>query len=280
MSDQAKMSHYANQLKTIYPLTAQAVEQAVGALNPKSGSVGLDAGCGIGHNVIRLAQKAGESTRIVGLDASSEFLDIAKSLAREAGVAERCQFVKGDVYDLAMNDNSFDWLWCKDTLWPNTPQHGASGKDAIGALKDFYRVIKPGGKAALLFWTTQLILPGYPALEARLGVGLANSIPYLKVKNPRQHVMCATGWLREAGFINVRAHCFSSCAYAPLDETMKEAVHQTLHMFYDDIAEHVSEDDWLAVSNLMDENSPDYIIARPDYHGLITYSMFCGDVPA
>ncbi len=279
MSQEPDMTHYASQLKKVYPITIDAIEKAIQTLAPQPGSMGLDAGCGIGHNAIRLAQAAGEGARIVGLDTCDEFLSVAREMADETGVAERCNFQVGDLFHLPMKDDSFDWLWCKDALWPIPARDGSSIDYPVKALKGFRRVVKPGGTIAILFWTTQVLLPGYPALEARLGVGLANSIPYLKVKKPEQHVMCALGWLKAAGLVNTRVDGFAACTHAPLGEEVKASVDTSLHMFYDDIKPYVSPEDWGVVSNLMDKNSKDYIVERPDYHCLLSYSMFRGETP-
>lgn len=53
----------------------------------------LDVGCGSGRFALRLAARGAS---VVGLDFAGDMLDLARRLAAEAGVAEKCEFVKAD----------------------------------------------------------------------------------------------------------------------------------------------------------------------------------------
>ena len=60
----------------------------------------LDAGCGIGWSTIALAN-AYPNARIVGLDLDEASIEEARENAREAGVADRVEFVLGNAGDSA-----------------------------------------------------------------------------------------------------------------------------------------------------------------------------------
>jgi 2-polyprenyl-3-methyl-5-hydroxy-6-metoxy-1,4-benzoquinol methylase len=66
------------------------------ALAPAAGARVLDVGCGPGRYCVELARQGAET---VGLDVSPRMLEIARSLAAEAAVADRCRFVQADVMD-------------------------------------------------------------------------------------------------------------------------------------------------------------------------------------
>ena len=67
----------------------------------------LDSGCGFGAVMIELAQ-AFPDAEIVGCDLAEPLLDLSRTLAEKAGVADRVTVVDGDVEDLAYPDGSFD----------------------------------------------------------------------------------------------------------------------------------------------------------------------------
>jgi len=76
----------------------------------KSGFQGekiLDTGCGFGTIAIELAKQFKES-EIIGIDLGEPLLELAGSLAEEAGVKDQIQFQKGDVENLEFEDKSFD----------------------------------------------------------------------------------------------------------------------------------------------------------------------------
>lgn len=84
----------------------------------------LDAGCGEGHlsNAFHLALP---SLKIVGVDASEEAIDHARTLFPNTG-----EFFSGDVFKLPFNDDSFDLVVCSQVL-----EHLADPDEAVAELK-------------------------------------------------------------------------------------------------------------------------------------------------
>ena len=66
-------------------------------LEPLEGKRVLDVGCGSGRFCIAYAQQG--AVRVVGIDFAEEMIAIARRLAREAGVSNRCEFVVGTFPD-------------------------------------------------------------------------------------------------------------------------------------------------------------------------------------
>ena len=60
-----------------------------------------DVGCGSGRFVAALAQGG---ARVTGLDFAPQMLDLARDLVKQAGVADRCDFVLSDILDWKTND--------------------------------------------------------------------------------------------------------------------------------------------------------------------------------
>ena len=75
----------------------------------------LDIGCGSGRYCIELAQRGAE---VVGLDFAPAMVEMARSAATAAGVADRCTFVQGDFlewcephhFDICLAIGFFDYI--------------------------------------------------------------------------------------------------------------------------------------------------------------------------
>lgn len=60
-----------------------------------------DVGCGSGRFVAALAERG---ARVTGLDFAPQMLDLARDLVKQAGVADKCNFVLSDILDWKTND--------------------------------------------------------------------------------------------------------------------------------------------------------------------------------
>jgi SAM-dependent methyltransferase len=199
---------YRTRLLEVSRLTAPAIDQAIAALGARPGGSVLDLGCGIGFDTVRLARVVGAGGRVVGLDLSETFLEDARRRLAASGVPARVELRHGDLAALPFEEDSFDLVWCKDVLWG----HRA---DPIASLTEMKRVLRPGGEVALAFWCSQVLLPGHPALEARLTQELARTTPYTASIAPDRHFMRALGWMRAAGLQDLDVQSSTTTVHAP-----------------------------------------------------------------
>jgi cyclopropane fatty-acyl-phospholipid synthase-like methyltransferase len=72
----------------------------------RPGSQVLDLGCGKGASALALAKTFG--CRTLGIDAMPAFVAHATARARREGVADRCQFVVGDIRDAVSRERGYD----------------------------------------------------------------------------------------------------------------------------------------------------------------------------
>jgi demethylmenaquinone methyltransferase/2-methoxy-6-polyprenyl-1,4-benzoquinol methylase len=265
------LQSHADQLGKTNYLTASAIQQAVEALSLPRGSCGLDAGCGIGLDTIRLANAVAPGGKVTGLDRSRAMLDFATENARRSGLQDEIDFQEGNFLNLPFAEDSFDWVWCKDSLWPGFLQ-----ADPERGLKELARVVRPSGTVALLYWSSQTFLAGYPDLEARLAVAFSETAPYVKGVKPDHHYLRAMGWMQSVGLLDIQARCFAVQAHAPLDARTRDSIDCCLHMFFDDLQAHVTKEDWTLLQKLIRPDSSEYVLNRPDYYCFVTYSMFTG----
>jgi demethylmenaquinone methyltransferase/2-methoxy-6-polyprenyl-1,4-benzoquinol methylase len=191
------MDTYAEKLRLADLLREPVIRSAIQTIDLPQGSRGLDAGCGIGSHVLLLAEAVGPGGHVTGLDLQADFLSLAGETAAGRGLSERVTFRQGDLSKIPFNDDTFDWAWSSDCLGYPVGEGGS-------LLKGLARVVKPGGRVAILGWTSQQLLPGYPLLEARLNAScLAHE--HMLTANPDLHFMRALGWFRAAGFAEVQA---------------------------------------------------------------------------
>ena len=69
------------------------LELNVEKLRPLDGKKILDVGCGSGRFCIAFAREG--AARVVGIDFAKGMIEIANTLAKDAGVADRCEFIVG-----------------------------------------------------------------------------------------------------------------------------------------------------------------------------------------
>ncbi len=268
----SEAENYIQKLRITNVLREPVIRSAIQALNLPSGSTGLDAGCGLGFQTVLLAEATGPDGHITGLDLSSEFLKYAENNARETEVSNQISFKQGNINTLPFNKNTFDWILSIDCAGYQPTEK------PVTLIKEFARVVKPGGTVTILFWSSQQILPGFPLLEARLNTTSQGIAPYKKNMRPESHIFRALGWFRKAGLKNFSAHTFVSNICAPLDENTQKALHSLLLMRWEKVDKEVSTEDWTLFQQLCNPDSSDYILNCPDYYAFFTYSMFSGKV--
>lgn len=169
------------------PLAARHLAERFGAA---PGETLLDVMTGTGTLALSVADAVGGAGRVVGADLSPGMLAVAR--ARAAGDS-RLTFVEADATALPFGDATFDGVACASGLF-FVPDMG-------GALREWRRVLRPGGRVAFSSFGTGLMgdLPGRwrAALES---VGVHPSFPPLgRLPSPD----AAAELLRAAGFRHV-----------------------------------------------------------------------------
>ncbi len=111
----------------------------------------LDVACGTGDLSLVLARET--KARVVGTDFCRPMLDIAARKASQD--AQPIPFVEGDALKLPFAGDSFDAV---------SIAFGLRNLSSVeGGLKELWRVLKPGGRAAILEFSRPVV-PGFRAL--------------------------------------------------------------------------------------------------------------------
>ncbi|MFC2173284.1 methyltransferase domain-containing protein, partial [Acidobacteriota bacterium] len=123
------MDSYARKLIDTFPMRKPVLQHAIKALRLPAGSLGLDAGCGVGLQTLMLSEAVQPDGHVTGLDISTGLLDHARKFAKESGLGEYLSFQEGNINQLPFDNNSFNWLWSSDCAGYSLQQ------DPVGMLK-------------------------------------------------------------------------------------------------------------------------------------------------
>jgi SAM-dependent methyltransferase len=110
---------------------------------PVAGMAVLDLASGTGEPAISLAGRVGPEGSVVAADQSSELLEVAAERARQRKLANLTTR-QADAHKLPFADRSFDLATCRFGVM--------FFANAVGALAELRRVLKPGARACFAAW--------------------------------------------------------------------------------------------------------------------------------
>ena len=236
-----------------------------------AGSRGLDVGCGVGLYTLWLAEAVGPGGCVLGIEPGEERVEAARALAGAALPAPRLEFRVGDGTAIDAPDGAFDWLWCGDVLH-HIP-------DTARALKEFTRVLRPGGRVIVKESQalSALFLPGHPDLERRIQAAETergrDEAGERSFQERRQRTLESLG---EAGLVDssIRTHLLTR--RAPLPAAARDYIENVVfgRNWGERLRPHLAADDWRRRTALCAPESPGYILARPDYYCLYPITVF------
>ena len=110
---------------------------------PRPGTQVLDVACGTGAPALKIARLIAPAGHVTATDLAPDPLLVAAERARERSLVN-ISFQRADVHALPFPDESFDLLTCRlgVMFFPDLPR----------ALGEMHRVLRPGGRVALLAW--------------------------------------------------------------------------------------------------------------------------------
>ena len=180
-------------------------KMAIDRLAPKTNERIADIATGTCDMILEIASR-NRSVQISGLDFSRRMLDLGRKKIIAKGYSSAVSFLMGSAEHLPFMDKSFDGVICAFGI--------RNFFDMKSGLIEFYRILKPGGRAVILEfsmptnrilrcvynWYFYVILPKVGNLVS--GNNEAYSYLPKSVKNfPDQYIFVS--WIEEAGFQKV-----------------------------------------------------------------------------
>ncbi|GAA0306243.1 class I SAM-dependent methyltransferase [Halarchaeum salinum] len=115
-------------------------------IETRTGTRGLDLGCGNGRHAELLAESCDTA---VGVDASIGLLAEARARAVENGYDDALGLVRGDAQRIPLCDDTVDLA-----VYVATLHHLPSRSARVDSLDDLARVLAPDGEALISVWST------------------------------------------------------------------------------------------------------------------------------
>ena len=127
----------------IAAFTRGATEAILEAARLRPGLRVLDLACGVGDPALSIAQEVAPSGRVTATDLGPGMMSLAEELARKQGIAN-IEFREANAESLPFAETSYDVLTCRFGImfFP----------DLAKALRECFRVLKPGGRVAFVAW--------------------------------------------------------------------------------------------------------------------------------
>ena len=127
----------------------------------------LDVACGTGDSTIVTARAAAPGSHVTGADISEGMMALVMEKARKAGVQDRISLRVADGENLPFEAETFHRVSCAFGI--RNFEHKELG------LSEFYRVLKPDGKAVIL----ELSVPRNRALKALYNLYFMHVLPWI-----------------------------------------------------------------------------------------------------
>jgi cyclopropane fatty-acyl-phospholipid synthase-like methyltransferase len=139
----------------------------------------LDVGCGLGGSARYLAAEYG--CRVVGIDLTREYIDVANDLAVRVGLGGKVGFRQASALELPFGDAEFDVVWTEHVQMNIADKHRFYGEIA--------RVLAPGGR--LMFHD---IFRGHGELHYPVPWADMSSISFLATQDEVREILQGVGF--------------------------------------------------------------------------------------
>ncbi len=263
---------YDRELRDYHRAFEEELRLAVSELPLFKGASVLDVPCGDGFYTRMLAEIVTESGQVVGADALPAYLQRGEQAAAAADVLKQTEFVKGDAYQLPFEDHAFDVVWCAQSF--------ISLDLPLAALREFRRVLKPGGFLAVLETDDfhHVVLPWPAELELRLQAALQDACRDRYGSPAKTYVSRSMRkWLRTAGFEPVHRASYTADRQQPLSPKTKAFLEVHLAELAKFIRPYLASGDRALLDALTAPSSDRYLLARDDFELTCLFNVWRGE---
>lgn len=253
-----RLPEYAETLAAFHRSFAGELREMVANTWPSGARRVVDLACGDGCYSVWLAEMAGASGQVYSVDVSRNWLDEARRNARHAGEQKRQRIIAADALRLPFADGWLDFVWCAQSLY--------SLPDADCLLREIHRVLRPGGRVAVLENDSlhQLLLPWDAGLELKVRQA-EMAATERRGGNPRAiYVGRDLGRrLLEAGFTACRKRTYASNRAGPLEGDVRVFVAGYLRSLRDCVKDDLMSAELAGFDRLFTSGDPGCIFDDP-----------------
>ncbi len=232
----------------------------------------LDAGCGGGIFLPLLAAAVGPTGRISAVDLDPDNVEMATRRVDQSTLPCPVGVRVGDLRELPYPDNTFDAVWCANSLMYITDD------DLSGVLAELKRVARPGGLVVSKETDGELYRFMPVPFEHRAPLYAAN-LSITGIYRTRQLVH----WYRGAGLENVWAKSALVERWAPLDQINRQHIIGNLRLGLSNLKKldpaTISPETQAFWETQSDPDSPECIVNRPDFAFTVAHLVTVGTVP-
>lgn len=243
---------YDCQLSSFHQAFEGELRAIIASLPLAPGMRVLDLACGDGFYARRMA-RGNPACLITGADLDPAYL--AKAKTRSKGI----EFVRASFDQLPFRDDSFDLVWCAQSLY--------SLPDPVVALQHMARVLKPGGVVAVLENDTlhTALLPWPASLELPLRTAELRS--FQQGSRPGRFYVGRRlpAVLAEAGFEPGKLTTYAFDRQAPLGEAEQRLLATYFQDIEQRITSHLEPVLLQRLRELIDPASSNYLLHQPHF---------------
>ena len=271
----SKLPDYARMMSAYHRAFARELKEIVSSLTIRQGDRVVDFACGDGSYSRWLAQQVGPDGKVVALDISAAFLDVARQKSQASAMWRRIQFVQGDLRHLPLAPGSFDLVWCAQSLY--------SLPDPVDALQRMSGSLRGGGHLAVLENDEfhHVLLP-WP-VELELALKKAELLSFMDQSDrPRKFYVgrYLPQAFRDAGLVKCRARSIAFSRSAPLDRTSRAFFGGYLEDLWRRVRPHLEPGIRKRVECLALPGSDQYLLSSPDLIITCVNQVMTGVKPA
>ncbi len=167
--------------------------RTVERLGLRAGETVLDVCCGSGGSALPAAAAVGPQGKVVAVDLAERLVRLGEAKARAEGL-RNIEFKTGDMLALGYPDASFDVAICAFGIF--------FIPDMVAAVRELWRMVRPGGRLAITTWGPKLFEPANSAFWEAVA---AERPDLMKAFNPWERISTPAGlrkMLSEAGVEN------------------------------------------------------------------------------
>ena len=152
----------AHRLEKLERLQWLPPDEIMARIGPVQGMTVADVGTGTGYFAIPFAKAVGREGKVLAVDFQKEMLENLRRKLSASGALQNLVIIEGEAAHTTLPENSCD-LVIMSNLWHELD-------DDAGVLREVKRLLRPGGRVAILDWRADLVPPPGPPVAHRVSL--------------------------------------------------------------------------------------------------------------